>query len=198
MATIEASKDNYLYKYSTASNYGNSVEFNILANNSTYEERGIIAFDIAALGVVSAATLYLWGKNITAGARGQTAYCARMLVTDWLEGAGGNDISNWAQSKTATNWNTAGAKGDGSDYTSTNQKSGTLPAGATGWFALDIKDLWNDAKAASQGLLSLILWLGALGDVEAQFSSRTAVDGGLHPYIDYTLGVAGRNNVMIF
>jgi hypothetical protein len=191
MTTIYASKDNFISKNVPTDNQGASEVIDLYGPESAGERYCLMAYDKTGLGAVSTAILSLYCSAIFGDC---SIVVQRVLYTDWTEGAGGDPaVSNWNQYKAGTNWNTAGCKGDGTDYTTTNAV--TTAISGTGWKTWELKNLWN----AVTGLASLDLIIRVTaGSFNVDFHSRHYVaDPSLRPKLAYTLAPA-RPQIIIF
>jgi len=180
MTVLNALKDNFMRAGYSTTNWGADTEI-ILDGTTT--RRGIIAFNITGLSTVTSAVLSLYVSNRSAVA--DKGVVSRMLITDWTEGAGGWNpvVSNWNQYKASTNWNGGGCSGSGTDYTTTNAVSVSVPA-RYAWHNFNITNIWNDAVGAAQSTLSLVLNINDENWV-SYWSRHYAVDPSLIPKITH-------------
>lgn len=188
MSTLNALKDNDLREGAPTTNYGGAGSFLIIGTDGT-SDIAIVAFDITGLSAVSNASLSFYVENILGCSGGRVATASRMLITDWTEGNGGAAVSNWNEYKTSTSWNTAGCGNSTSDYTTTHAATTTIThadsADTGDRWTFDIKDMWNDAVAASQTTLSIRISLAGGNGVYAYIQNRLMANA---PYIEYTTG----------
>ena len=132
---------------------------------------------------------------------GGILYAQRLLrvgIDPWME-----IYANWNRYIPGSNWNTAGAAGSGTDYTSTGQATATVPS-SYGWVNWDVTD---QVKAAQTADVDIAFRITAPGletqNIMVWFYSREYTDASYRPrlFINYippsapVVGTIGADNV---
>jgi len=105
-------KDTYLDFGASTTNYGTSTVFSVSSPGDSTDKRALLKFDISSIpgGVSLISADMVFNCSTTAGGT-RTLQFFRILRSDWEEAQATNTIY-----KTANNWTTAGAAGNGTDY----------------------------------------------------------------------------------
>uniref|UniRef100_A0A6M3K4T6 Carbohydrate-binding module family 96 domain-containing protein n=1 Tax=viral metagenome TaxID=1070528 RepID=A0A6M3K4T6_9ZZZZ len=136
-----ATADTQLVQNAATTNYGTGTSFYIRSYNSNRNRRALVQFYV------------VWGTNVPAGAHiysstlglyyaswgvtdpvGRTFLAERLLRLTWVE-----TEATWNIWKAANNWTTGGCGGNGTDYSSVDAASTTVPA-SPGWMTWDITE----------------------------------------------------------
>jgi hypothetical protein len=173
MTTLLVSKNNHIENDHPSVNYSLTDSVLRCRNDSGRTYKTLLAFTLPSRQFVRSAVLNIY--RIASGTT-RTLPVNRILRDDWSE-----DESSWNYYKwSSESWGTAGCANTTSDLSTTHQ--GTLSA-AQGWCTVNVADLWNDAIAAGQTYLNLLLGLTDTGEVT--FYKKTHAT--LHPYIDFAM-----------
>ena len=143
--TLTPSKDTKISAESPDTNFGTQV--NIAVGKLNYlilpdiTFRSLVEFSDPGLpedSTITSAYLQLYYFDSAGDSPvGGTLYAQRLLrvgIDPWLE-----THANWNRYISGSNWNTAGAAGSGTDYSSTGQATATVPA-SYDWVYWDVTD----------------------------------------------------------
>jgi hypothetical protein len=180
-AQVYSSKDTYLNKEYTTTNYGTGSAIYAGVPIGTYTRRSVVEFPVTwgttvpTGATITSATLYMrYNGKGGSDPVGRTIRAQRMVRTDWSE-----TTSTWANYKTGSNWTTEGCGSSSTDYTTTGQASATVPA-AYGWMTWTITTQVQYAQTNNRNVIVRIVDSSEAADYLTAFSSR---EGSYDPYI---------------
>jgi hypothetical protein len=157
-------KDNFIYRGGGGNdNYGASGAIQVGPNQTSYERRGLIQFDLSGYGLpddIVSAHLQLYHYYYTGSATDFTMEAHKML-RDWAEGNASTWDNNsstgrdwqWADELPLFAWNANGMQ-SGSDYSSTVLDD-VLVDDTNGWYSLNVTDAvedWIQTPSSNYGL----------------------------------------------
>jgi hypothetical protein len=174
-----ATKDTYIRTDRGTTNYGSDQSIQAYQSGAV---RGILSFDFSAevpagKQITSAIlSLYYW-QCLT----GYTFTISRLLRGDWVS----SEIT-YAIYKTGASWTTGGAKGDGTDYTSTGAVTAAT-VGSNNWVNATVTAQVQTALDSVSGIAHFIIDSNDASTRFYAYSSDYTVDTTKCPklYIEY-------------
>jgi hypothetical protein len=168
---------------SPTSNFGSNSLVSYNPTGSSTEESAVIGFSgISNItsGTVTSASMYMYQSSFSGNTH---TISANRLLVSFTESQ-----VTWNIRSTGNNWNTGGAKGSGTDRSSTQTGVWSFPSSPDGYYAITDGQLITDCQNLIDGTWTIPQWITERTDSNSGTKNIDTDDGtdGERPYLSIT------------